>query len=156
MQRQWCGSRGKTENCLVTVHLGYARDGFHCLIDGELYLPQSWSDDRPRCREAGIPDSMTYRPKWRIALELYDHAIGHGLHFDWMTFDEGYGSKPDFLRGLNARGQKFMGEVPGASPAGSIRPAWSPVRTARTGVGGAARSLAWPAAAGRRDGSMSC
>ncbi len=112
VQRQWCGSRGKTENCLVTVHLGYARDGFHCLIDGELYLPQSWSDDRPRCREAGIPDSMTYRPKWRIALELYDHAIGHGLHFDWMTFDEGYGSKPDFLRGLNARGQKFMGEVP--------------------------------------------
>ncbi len=22
VQRQWCGSRGKTENCLVTVHLG--------------------------------------------------------------------------------------------------------------------------------------
>ena len=112
VQRQWCGSRGKKENCLVTVHLGYARDGFHCLIDGELYLPESWSEDRPRCREAGIPDDMTYRPKWQIALELYDHAIKNGIHFDWMTFDEGYGSKPDFLRGLSARGQKFVGEVP--------------------------------------------
>jgi len=112
VQRQWCGSRGKKENCLVTVHLGYAREGFHCLLDGELYLPESWSADRERCRQAGIPEEMTYRPKWQIALELYDRAIGNGLHFDWMTFDEGYGSKPDFLRGLIARNQKFVGEVP--------------------------------------------
>src|SRR4051794_11455225 len=112
VQRQWCGSLGKKENCLVTVHLGYARDDFHCLLDGELYLPESWSEDRPRCREAGIPDEMTYRPKWRIALELYDRAVANGLHFDWMTFDEGYGSKPDFLRGLGARGQRVGGEVP--------------------------------------------
>ena len=112
VQRQWCGSRGKKENCLVTVHPGYAREGFHCLIDGELYLPESWSEDRPRCRQAGIPDDMAYRPKWKIALELYDRAVKNGLDFDWMTFDEGYGSKPDFLRGLNARDQKFAGEVP--------------------------------------------
>jgi SRSO17 transposase len=112
VQRQWCGSRGKKENCLVTVHLGYAREGFHCLIDGELYLPKSWSADRPRCREAGIPDDMVYRPKWKIALELYDHALKNGIHFDWVTFDEGYGSKPDFLRGLSSRGQKFVGEIP--------------------------------------------
>ena len=111
VQRQWCGSRGKKENCLVTVHLGYAREGFHCLIDGELYLPETWSNDRPRCREAGIPDYMLYRPKWKIALELYDHALKNGIHFDWMTFDEGYGSKPDILRGLDARDQKFVGEA---------------------------------------------
>ena len=112
VQRRWCGSVGKKENCLVTVHLGYARDGFHCLLDGELYLPESWSGDRPRCREAGIPDGMVYRPQWEIALELYDQALKNGIHFDWMTFDEGYGSKPDFLRGLEARHQKFVGEVP--------------------------------------------
>lgn len=112
VQRQWCGSVGKKENCLVTVHLGYARDDFHCLLDGELYLPEDWSNDRERCREAGIPDDMIYRPKWQIALELYDHAVANGLHFDWMTFDEGYGSKPDFLRGLTARDQWFVGEVP--------------------------------------------
>jgi SRSO17 transposase len=112
VQRQWCGSVGKKENCLVTVHLGYARDDFHCLLNGELYLPEDWSNNRERCREAGIPDDMVYRPKWQIALELYDHAVANGLHFDWMTFDEGYGSKPDFLRGLTARDQWFVGEVP--------------------------------------------
>ena len=74
------------------------RDDFHCLLDGELFLPESWSDDRDRCREAGIPDDVVYRPKWQIALELYDRAVGNGVHFDWLTFDEGYGSKPEFLR----------------------------------------------------------
>jgi SRSO17 transposase len=112
VQRQWCGAVGKKENCIVTVHLAYARDGFHALLDGELYLPESWAKDRERCREAGIPDDMVYRPKWKIALELYDRAAGNGLHFDWMTFDEGYGSKPEFLRELSARDQRFVGEVP--------------------------------------------
>ncbi len=32
---------------------------------------------------------MVYRPKWQIALELYDRATADGLHFDWATFDEG-------------------------------------------------------------------
>jgi len=112
VKRQWCGAVGKKENCIVTVHLGYARDDFHCLLASELFLPEDWSQDRERCRQAGIPDAMTYRPKWQIALELFDRAVGNGLHFDWMTFDEGYGGKPDFLRGLSARRQRFVGEVP--------------------------------------------
>jgi SRSO17 transposase len=112
VQRQWCGAVGKKENCIVTVHLGYARDGFHGLLDGELYLPESWSGDRDRCRAAGIPDAMAYRPKWQIALELYDRAVQNGLHFDWLTFDEGYGGKPGLLRALSGRDQRFVAEVP--------------------------------------------
>ena len=68
VQKQWSGRLGKTENCIVTVHLGFARGDFHCLLDGELYLPESWDADRDRCREAGIPDSVVYRPKWQIGL----------------------------------------------------------------------------------------
>ena len=112
VQRQWCGCRGKTENCIVTVHLAYAVDDFHCLLDGELFLPESWSEDRDRCREAGIPDEMTYRPKWEIALEQYDRARAHGIEFEWLTFDEGYGAKTPFLRALDDRGQQFVAEVP--------------------------------------------
>jgi SRSO17 transposase len=112
VQRQWCGAVGKQENCIVTVHLGYAAGDFHCLVDGDLFLPESWSDDRPRCRAAGVPDEVVYRPKWRIALELYDRARENGMTFDWLTFDEGYGSKPLFLQGLHERGQLFVAEVP--------------------------------------------
>jgi SRSO17 transposase len=112
VQRQWCGSVGKQENCIVTVHLGYAAGGFHCLLDGDLFLPESWSQDRARCRRAGIPDDVVYRPKWEIALELYDSAVSQGLRLAWLTFDEGYGGKPPFLRALCARRQKFIGEIP--------------------------------------------
>src|SRR4051812_664351 len=112
VQKQWCGRLGKTENCLVTVHLGLARGDFHCLLDGELFLPESWDADRDRCREAGIPDTLTYRPQWKIALELYDRAIGNGVRFDGLTFDEGYGGTPELLRELATRVQRYVAEVP--------------------------------------------
>lgn len=112
VKRQWCGALGKTENCMVTVHLGYATGDFHCLIDGELFLPEDWASDRERCREAGIPDEVDYRPKWQIALELYDRAKGNGVEVDWIVADEGYGGKPGFLWGLADRKQGFVVEVP--------------------------------------------
>lgn len=111
VQRQHCGAVGKHENCIVTVHLGFAASDFHCLLDGDLFLPESWSNDRERCQEAGIPDELLYRPKTDIALELYDRARANGVVFQWMTFDEWYGSKPGFLRALNERKQKYVGEV---------------------------------------------
>jgi SRSO17 transposase len=112
VQHQWCGATGKQANCVVTVHLGYAVDDFHCLLDSELFLAESWSEDRPRCREAHIPDQVVYRPKWQIALALYDRARANGVSFRYLTFDEGYGSKPEFLRQLAARGQAYVAEVP--------------------------------------------
>jgi len=112
VQRQWCGHLGKVDNCVVTVHLGYARGDFQCLLDGDLFLPESWSEDRERCREAHIPDDVVYRPKWQIALEQYDRAVAKGLRFDWLTFDEYYGSKPEFLRALTGRQQHYVAEVP--------------------------------------------
>jgi SRSO17 transposase len=112
VQRQYCGTVGKKENCIVTVHLAYAIDNFHTLIDQDFFLPESWDADRDRCRAAGIPDELVYRPKWQIALEQYDRATKNGIAFEWMTFDEAYGGKPEFLRQLDTRNQLFIGEVP--------------------------------------------
>jgi SRSO17 transposase len=112
VQHQYCGATGKNDNCIVTVHLALADGPFHCLLDSELFLPGAWSEDRARCRAAAIPEGMVHRPKWRIALELYDSARSNGVAFSWVTFDEDYGGKPGFLRGLMERGQPFVGEVP--------------------------------------------
>ena len=112
VQRQWCGATGKKDNCVVTVHLGYAVADFHCLVDSELFLPESWSSDRPRCQAAHIPDDMVHRPKPDIALELYDRARSNGIVFAWVTVDEGYGRSVAFLDALRARGQCFVAEVP--------------------------------------------
>ena len=122
VQRQWCGTLGKVDNCVVTVHLGYTRGDFQCLLDGDLFLPEGWHDDRDRCAAAGIPESIVYRPKWRIALEQYDRAVANGVRFDWLTFDEGYGGKPEFLKELTSRGQRWVAEVPKSVCGWSVRP----------------------------------
>ena len=113
VQRQHCGAVGKTENCVVSVHLGYATPDFHTLLDGDLYLPEkTWHDNRVRCRAAGIPGDVLYRPKWQIGLEQVRRALGNGIRFAWLTFDEGYGGKPPFLRVLDKLGQNYVAEVP--------------------------------------------
>lgn len=124
VQRQHCGAVGKVENCVVSVHLGYATPEFYSLIDGELYLPEeTWHHDRDRCRAAAIPDEVVYRPKWQIALEQYQRATANGLHFAWLTFDEGYGSKRPFLRELEHLGQNYVAEVPASLAVWTKRPA---------------------------------
>lgn len=122
VQRQYCGALGKQENCIVTVHLGLVRGRFKTLVDSDLFLPESWSDDRDRCRRADIPDDVVYRSKWQIALELLDHARTNGLHFDTLIFDEYYGGKPGFLKGLDEREQQFIAEVPKSFRVLSKRP----------------------------------
>lgn len=112
VQRQWCGRLGKTENCIVTVHLGVARGSYKTLIDFDLFLPEAWSNDRKRCREAGIPDDLVHRTKGVIALGQLDRAKQRGVQLDWLTFDEEYGKSPIFIAGLDERKLRFVGEVP--------------------------------------------
>ena len=111
VQRQHCGALGKQDNCFVTVHLSYATEDFHCLLDGDLFLPESWSNDRERCRAAKIPDNIVYRSRADIALELYQRADNNGVQFQWLTFDEWYGAKPKFLSALCRHRQKYVGEI---------------------------------------------
>jgi SRSO17 transposase len=112
VQRQYLGCVGKIDNGIVTVHLGVCKGRYKTLIDAELFLPADWAKDRERCRAAGIPDAMEYRPKSTIALEEVDRAQANKVHLDWLTFDEGYGKAPEFIRGLDDRELRFVGEVP--------------------------------------------
>jgi SRSO17 transposase len=112
VQRQYLGCVGKRDNGIVTVHVGVACGRFQALLDADLYLPKSWDDDRPRCEEAGVPDDVHYRAKWRIALDQILRLHRNGMRFDWLTFDEGYGSKVPFLGLLSMVRQKFVAEVP--------------------------------------------
>jgi SRSO17 transposase len=121
VQRQYCGASGKKDNCVVTVHLGYTAGDFHALLDGDLYLSQaSWDEDRQRCRAAGIPDEVTYRPKWQIALDLLDRARNNGVRFKYLAADEWYGRIEGFRAGVEERGLRYVVEVD-RSPLGWTR-----------------------------------
>jgi SRSO17 transposase len=138
VQRQYLGCVGKIDNGVVTVHVGVAKGHFQTLLDADLYLPQSWAADRERCRQAGVPDGVRYRAKWRIALDQLLRLNANGVSFDWLTFDEGYGSKGPFLWVLGLVRQKFVAEVPTnfavrASPDGPSRRADAHQPGAHTG-----------------------
>lgn len=112
VQRQWCGNSGKIDNCVVGVHLAYVIGDFQCLLDSDLYLPQSWSDN-PRLREqAGVPEDVVYRKKVDIALGQISHALQNGIRFSAFTADEFYGRDRDFLDGLEKLGQDYVVEIP--------------------------------------------
>jgi len=112
VQRQYLGCVGKIDSGIVTVHLAVARGTFQALLDADLFLPETWGEDRDRCRDAGIPDDVRYRPKWRLAVDQWIRLSTSGVSFDWLVFDEGYGSKVPFLRFLNLVKQRFVAEVP--------------------------------------------
>lgn len=128
VQRQYLGCLGKIDSGIVTVHVGVAKGRFQALLDADLYLPESWDADRQRCKAAGIPAEVRYRPKWQIAYDQVVRLDRHGVRFDWLVFDEGYGSKVPLLRALSLVGQKFVGEVPVSFPVSTAE--GGPVRRA--------------------------
>ena len=87
VQRQYSGTAGRTENCQIGVFLAYAAPGGRTLIDRRLYLPTSWTDDRERCRRAGIDDEVAFETKVAMAKAMVRRAIAGKMPFRWVTAD---------------------------------------------------------------------
>ena len=92
VQRQYSGTAGRIENCQVGVFLAYASAKGRTLLDREVYLPQVWSDDWERRREAGVPEDVCFRTKPQLAQLMLRRALESGVPFAWFTGDEVYGS----------------------------------------------------------------
>lgn len=127
VQRQYCGETGKIDNCVIGQHLlftdNHAKNPFCCMLQSDLYLPESWSEDRSRCQDAGIPGEVVHRPRWQMALEQVKHTLSAGVKLNWTVFDEEYGQVPDFWQGLETMGLRAVGEVPANFRAWVKRPA---------------------------------
>ncbi|MFD4144724.1 IS701 family transposase [Streptomyces sp. NPDC058572] len=91
VQRQYSGTAGRTENCQIGTFLAYASTKGRALIDRELYLPASWTDDRERCRDAGIPGEVSFATKTEHFKAMLLRAVQAGVPFAWVTADEAYG-----------------------------------------------------------------
>lgn len=109
---QWCGNRGKVDNCVVGVHLNYSAPGFQCLLDSRVYLPEHWASDPARRKENHVPDDVTFLTKPQIALEEIDRALSNGIRVAAWTADELYGRDTKFMDGLEERRQVFVLEIP--------------------------------------------
>jgi SRSO17 transposase len=103
VQRQYSGTAGRTENCQVGTFLAYASAKGRALIDRELYLPASWTDDRERCRDAGIPDEVAFATKTEHFKAMILRTVQAGVPFAWVTADEAYGQSKSLRRWMEQR-----------------------------------------------------
>ncbi len=94
VQRQYTGTAGRIENAQVAVYLVYAGRGGHAMIDRELYLPKSWTQDPARLTEAGVPDGVEFATKPALAAGMLTRALAAGTPARWATGDEVYGADP--------------------------------------------------------------
>jgi SRSO17 transposase len=100
VQRQYTGSIGKIANCQIGVSLTLCTPTEHVPVDMQLYLPESWTNDRIRCAKAKIPSDILFRPKWQIALEMMESAVKKGLPQGVALADAAYGNVGEFRAGL--------------------------------------------------------
>jgi len=111
VNRQWCGNRGKVDNCQVAVFASLVRGSSAALVDGRLYVPKDWTDDSDRCRDAGIPKGIIFKSKSQLALDSVRHLRDLGIRFSWVGIDGGYGKEPHFLSTLDDYGELFVADV---------------------------------------------
>jgi SRSO17 transposase len=110
--RQYSGTAGRVENCQVGVFLGYATAAGRTFLDRELYLPKAWTEDRARCREAGVPDEVGFATKPELAMRMIGRALDAGVPAGWVTGDEVYGQHGGLRRMLEERGMPYVLAVP--------------------------------------------
>ncbi|MGW4095011.1 IS701 family transposase [Nocardia sp. NPDC004750] len=112
VQRQYSGTAGRIENCQLGVFCAYTGSRGHTLIDRELYLPKSWTEDRQRCREASVPDDVVFATKATLAKNVLARALDAGVPARWVTADEAYGGDGKFRAWLDERRIGYVVAVP--------------------------------------------
>ena len=111
VDRQYCGALGKTANCQVAVTLDLGTEESSAPLDWGLYLPEEWLDDPLRRKEAGIPDEITFKTKWEMALDLIDEVRDWGLQDRLVLADSFYGDTYEFRQGLRDRTLDYVVQV---------------------------------------------
>ncbi len=119
VQRQYSGTAGRIENCQIGVFLAYHAARGRTLLDRALYLPQSWAEDAQRSKAAGLPKTVKFATKPRLAEQMLKRALDAGVPARWVAGDSVYGGDRPLQRFLEAR---KIGYVLGVTSDYTVRP----------------------------------
>ena len=111
VKRQWCGHRGKVDNCQVGVFMGYVSHDDHTVLDFRLSLPEEWVRDKQRRQECHVPPEVPYQTRHEQCLEMLD-AWGAQVPHGWVTGDDEFGRHSRFRHELRERGERYVLGVP--------------------------------------------
>src|SRR5580693_8166821 len=104
VHHQYCGQLGKQANCQVTVSLSIANHTASLPVAYRLYLPEDWTKDRARRKQAGVPSEIKFKTKPEIALEQIRWAREAGLPRGVALMDTAYGRDSRLRAGMTELG----------------------------------------------------
>jgi SRSO17 transposase len=83
--------------------------------------PRPWTDDPSRCRNAGIPDEVTFTTKPKMGRAMLERAVLAHVPYAWVTGDSVYGADSALRRAIEAAGKGYVLTVTSAQHLG-LRP----------------------------------
>ena len=98
--RQYCGARGKVDNCQSGVFVGYTSDQGYGLVASRLYLPQAWftPEQAQRRNDTWVPEALGFQTKPQIAQALLAQLAQTGrFPATWLGCDAVFGADWAFL-----------------------------------------------------------
>jgi SRSO17 transposase len=106
--RQYCGQLGKQDNCRVAVSLSVATSNASLPIAYQLYLPESWTNDKQRRRKAGVPEQIEFQTKPQIAITQIRRAVEEDVPRGVVLADAGYGNDGQFRAALTELNLRYV------------------------------------------------
>ena len=109
--RQYIGQVGKVANGQVGVFASLSDGDQVGLLQGRIYLPKEWTNDKKRCNKAGIPEAeQIYRTKPELAVEILK-TLPLQVTYDWVGGDCIYGNSLVVRQYLYDKKQAFVLDV---------------------------------------------
>jgi SRSO17 transposase len=118
VQRQYSGTAGRIENCQIGVFLAYASRHGQTLIDRALYLPDNWANAPARRAAAGVPATVVFTTKPKLARAMLERAFAAGVPCAWVTGDSVYGCDYALRRCIEQHGRGYVMTVTSAQRLG--------------------------------------
>jgi SRSO17 transposase len=107
VQRQYSGTAGKIANCQIGVSLSVATAHAHMPIDFELYLPEAWTSDAARRFASKVPDEVSFKTKYELAIDMIARAVEAGIPGEIVLADADYGRRREFRRAVRSFGLDY-------------------------------------------------
>jgi len=111
VKRQYSGTLGKIGNCQITVSLHAVGLRGTLPLGWALYLPEEWTSDPGRRRQAKIPTEVGFKTKPELAAELAAEAASWELPTAPCLVDAAYGNDSAFRTKLDALQLTYVAAV---------------------------------------------
>lgn len=112
VSRQYAGVAGKVDNCQVGVYASLVNGKHATIINERIFLPESWTKEKARCEEAGIPtECQSFKTKPQLAADMIKQDIARGVAFDWIGGDGLYGHSFELCKTIDEMNKFFVLDV---------------------------------------------